>query len=139
MPTEDWEVVGGSVNEGAFALYRGNRTMLSFSASQCATPAYSLGILTYDGGDPMDSASWTKTGPEFSAANGEYGTGHNTFFTSPDGSEIWNVYHSTPSSGGDCYINRYSNAKVMQFDENNYPIFGEPTGYDVVLPGPSGE
>ena len=79
-----------AVNEGPNALYRGNRTWLSFSASWCGTPAYALGLLAYDGtGDPTSAASWTKSGPAFSSAHLNYGTGHNVFFSSPDGSEVW--------------------------------------------------
>lgn len=78
QPTEDWEVHGFPVNEGPEPMYHGGNTYLSFSASDCWTDTYSLGLLTYDGsGDPLDSASWTKTGPVFTSANGNYGTGHN--------------------------------------------------------------
>lgn len=80
----------GAVNEGPNALYHNNNTWLSFSASWCGTPTYSLGLLAYDGsGDPHDATSWTKSGPAFSSANGNYGTGHNVFFSSPDGTEVW--------------------------------------------------
>lgn len=37
----------------------------------------------------MDRSSWQKTGPVLSAANANFGTGHNCFFLSPDGTEIW--------------------------------------------------
>ncbi|KAL2022169.1 hypothetical protein VTK56DRAFT_5998 [Thermocarpiscus australiensis] len=51
---------------------------LAYSASDCCTSSYQLGLLTYTGsGDPTLASSWTKTGPVFSSANGNYGTGHN--------------------------------------------------------------
>ena len=79
-PTASWEQHGDfPVNEGAFALYRNGRTFLAFSGSFCGTPQYSIGLLTYKGsGDPRLSSSWTKSGRLFGAANGNYGTGHNS-------------------------------------------------------------
>lgn len=100
-PTNDWEMAQTSVNgpgsgeptavnEGPNPLYHNGNTWLSFSASWCGTANYSLGLLAYDGsGDPLSEASWTKTGPVFQSGNSNYGTGHNVFFQSPDGTEIW--------------------------------------------------
>lgn len=62
-----------------------------------------------------------------------------SFFISPDESEIWNVYHSSPSSSGDCGSNRYSNAKVMEWNADGSPNFGVAPAFGTVLPGPSGE
>jgi GH43 family beta-xylosidase len=77
-PTNSWETVRNPVNEGPAAIYHGGKTMLAFSASDCWSSSYQLGLLTWNGsGDPLNSASWTKTGPVFSSANGNYGTGHN--------------------------------------------------------------
>lgn len=80
-----------AVNEGPNALYYDNKTWLSFSASWCGTPTYALGLLAYDGvGDPLNATSWTKKGPVFSSTMGDFvGTGHNVFFSSPDGKEVW--------------------------------------------------
>lgn len=97
-PTEAWEMQNPendtgepvAVNEGPNALYYNGNIWLSFSASWCGTPTYSLGLLAYDGnGDPMQQSSWTKAGPVFQSANGNYGTGHNVFFMSPDNTQIW--------------------------------------------------
>ncbi|KAK4441974.1 hypothetical protein QBC34DRAFT_453376 [Podospora aff. communis PSN243] len=90
-PTLPWERVCNPVNEGAAPLYRNNKTFIAYSASDCWTDSYQLGLLTYDGtGDPLLASSLTKTGPVFSSANGNYWTGHNAFFSSPDGKEVWN-------------------------------------------------
>lgn len=51
-----------------------------------------LGMLTWNGGDPMSAASWTKKStPIFqrSDANGLYGPGHASFVRSPDDAETW--------------------------------------------------
>ncbi|PNS17851.1 hypothetical protein CAC42_27 [Sphaceloma murrayae] len=138
-PTLPWERIGPfPVNEGPFAIYRNGRTFLSFSASYCGTANYTLALLAYNGGDPLQASSWTKSEPQFSAANGNFGTGHNSFFTSPDGSETWMAYHSTPNSAGSCG-NRYANAKKIDFQGDGTPILGVPIAPGEVLPGPAGE
>ena len=95
-PTEPWEQADPvphfpkALNEGPNALYHDGKTWLSFSASSCGSPAYALGLLKYDGsGDPLKASSWKKSGPALKSANGNYGTGHNVFFESPDKNEIW--------------------------------------------------
>ncbi|ODO01663.1 hypothetical protein I350_06489 [Cryptococcus amylolentus CBS 6273] len=105
-PRADWEKQGGaSINEGPSALYWGGQTYLTFSASHCKTASYSLGLLHLTGSDPLDFNSWTKTeGPVFQSGNGEYGPGHNAIFTSPDGKELWNVYHAVTNSAGSWYV-----------------------------------
>lgn len=100
-PTLSWETVGNPVNEGPAALYAGGKSYLTYSASDCWTASYQLGLLTWDGTtSPLLAAAWKKSGPVMSSANGNYGTGHNGFFTSFDGKEIWNVYHATANSAG---------------------------------------
>ncbi|KAI7711569.1 Arabinanase/levansucrase/invertase [Hortaea werneckii] len=141
QPTLSWETQGEiSVNEGPAAMYHGGKTYLAFSASYCWSPSYQLGLLTWDGsGDPTDSNSWTKTGPVFSSANGNYGTGHNGFFLSPDGSEIWNVYHATSDSHGNCAGNRYTAAEPVTWNADGSPDFGTAEALGTTMEGPSGE
>lgn len=85
QPTLAWEKQGDfPVAEGPAALYHGGKTYLTYSASQCWSPSYQLGLLTYKGsGDPVSASSWTKSGPVFSSANGNYGTGHNGYDSQP--------------------------------------------------------
>lgn len=71
-------------------LYHNGQVWITYSASHCQTPNYALGLLKYTGGDPTQQSSWSKSSkPVLSAANGNYGVGHNSFFTSPDGKETW--------------------------------------------------
>lgn len=59
-------------------MYWGGKTYIAYAASDCWTTSYQIGLLTYKGsGDPLLAASWTKTGPVFSSANGNLGTAHN--------------------------------------------------------------
>ena len=80
-PTLDWEQHGLLVNEAPQALYHGNLTYLTYSASFCGTQYYSLGLLRYEGGDPTEKSSWWKSDePVFSTADGNghnFGPGHN--------------------------------------------------------------
>lgn len=141
-PTYSWETVGGAVNEGGEVLQRNGRTFIIYSASHCSTPDYKLGMLTYNGGDPLLSSSWTKSpNPVFqrSNANGVYGPGHNGFFKSPDGTEDWIVYHANSSSSGGCDMNRSTRAQKFTWNADGTPNFGTPVALNTVLPSPSGE
>ncbi|KAK4234442.1 arabinofuranosidase [Achaetomium macrosporum] len=140
-PTNSWEQVGSppSVNEGAAPLYHYGRVFLAYGASFCWTSSYQVGLLTYNGGDPTKSSSWTKTGPFFSSANRNYGPGHNAFFNSPDGKEVWNVYHATWIQPGACDGNRYTAAQKVNWRSDGTADFGQPQPTGTVLVGPSGE
>ena len=139
-PTSTWETHSGSVNEGPAALYHGGKTYLAFSASSCWTNYYALGLLTWNGsGDPAKSSSWSKKGPVLSSANGNYGTGHNGFFTSPDGTETWNVFHAVANSAGACDGTRYAVAKKMTWASDGSPVFTPPETLGTTLTGPAGE
>jgi GH43 family beta-xylosidase len=67
------------VNEGPEHVAHGNRNYLVYSASQCWSTEYSLGLLTLkDGGNPLDGNGWVKTQhPIMRSANGNFGPGHN--------------------------------------------------------------
>ncbi len=141
-PTYSWETVGGAVNEGAEVLQRNGKTFIVFSASHCSTPDYKLGILTYNGGDPLQQSSWVKSSqPIFqrSNANGVFGPGHNGFFKSPDGTEDWIVYHANSSVSGGCDMNRSTRAQKITWNADGTPNFGVPVALGTRLAVPSGE
>ncbi|MET7403355.1 family 43 glycosylhydrolase [Dactylosporangium sp. NPDC005572] len=140
--TYSWETIGGSVNEGPEVLQRGGKTFIVYSASHCSTPDYKLGMLTYNGGDPLLSSSWVKSpNPVFqrSNANGVYAPGHNGFFKSPDGTEDWIVYHANSSASGGCDMNRSTRAQKFTWNADGTPNFGVPAALSTALPVPSGE
>lgn len=87
----------------------------------------------------MEQSSWFKTGPLFQSANGQFGTGHNSFFTSPDGTETWNTYHFTSNPQGSCGNDRQVATKVMEWFADDSPNFGVPPPLGEILSGPSGE
>src|SRR3546814_13586740 len=91
MPDKGWEKQGGrQILEGPEFL-RGPKgdLFLTYSASACWSDDYALGLLHAPAGsDVLNPTVWTKTAqPVFKSANGVYATGHNGFFTSPDGKE----------------------------------------------------
>ncbi|MGJ5892143.1 family 43 glycosylhydrolase [Streptomyces niveiscabiei] len=141
-PTLSWETSGMPVNEAPEPLYRDGRTFLTFSASYCQTADYKLGQLELTGPDPLSASSWTKKQtPVFqrSDANGVYGPGHNGFFTSPDGTENWLVYHANNSASGGCGNGRTTRAQKFTWNADGTPDFGTPVALGTTLPGPSGE
>jgi len=141
-PTLAWETQGAAVNEGPVALQRNGQTSIVFSASSCGGPDYKLGRLTYTGVDPLSASSWTKApNPIFqrSDADGVYGPGHNGFFTSPDGTESWIVYHANSTASGGCGNARTARAQKFTWNADGTPNMGTPVATGVTLDGPAGE
>ncbi|KAK0614527.1 glycosyl hydrolase [Immersiella caudata] len=141
QPLEPWERVEIPVNEGPAPLHHGNKTWIAYSASFCKTPDYQIASLLWDGeSDPLEQSSWKKSdGPLFSSANGNYGTAHNFFFTSPDGTEIWNIYHATQNSSGSCGSDRQTFAQKVNWSADGSPDLGIPVKAGEILQAPSGE
>ncbi|MCD8270233.1 MAG: glycoside hydrolase family 43 protein [Parabacteroides sp.] len=133
------------VNEGPQPLKNpeGDKIFLIYSASGCWTPHYQLGMLCADANaDLLDPASWTKSSHSVfrqALENSVYGTGHNSFFKSPDGTEDWILYHgwdteTDPEGEGDT---RAPRAQKITW-ENGYPVFGKPFPNAMILDKPSG-
>lgn len=141
-PQYDWERIGLNVNEGPVVLQHEGQTFIIYSASFCGTPDYKLGLLTYNGGDPLNASSWDKhPEPVFqqSDENGVYGPGHNGFFTSPDGTENWIVYHANDAATDGCDNGRTTRAQRFTWNEDGTPNFGIPVSTDTEIAAPSGD
>ena len=146
-PDADWETragtVGVLVNEAPAVLRHGDRFFLSYSGSGCWTPDYALGLLSADAdADLLDARSWTETPqPVFqgSEESGEHGTGHNGFFTSPDGTQTWFAYHAVTTPEGSCGSDREVYAQPLTFAPDGTPEFGRPSGPDTPIPLPAGD
>ncbi|MDE5941093.1 MAG: family 43 glycosylhydrolase, partial [Muribaculaceae bacterium] len=133
------------VNEGPQPLVdpSGRYIHIAYSASGCWTPHYALGLLTATtDSDLLDPSSWKKADKPLFRQNPEnsvYGTGHNSFFQSPDGKEHYILYHARdtetdPPGRGDARTPR-----MQPFEWNNgYPVFGTPLPVTAELPKPSG-
>lgn len=144
-PQYDWERQPGLDNAGLVTeapeiLQHNGRTFLTYSASSCNGPDYKLGMLELVGSDPLNPRSWYKfPQPVFQRANGAYGTGHNGFFKSPDGSEDWLVYHANSRADQGCGSSRSTRAQVIRWNSDGTPNFGMPVREGQVLAAPSGE
>lgn len=138
-PTQSWEKSGTPVNEAPVALYYGGSTYITYSASYCWTADYCLGLLKWDGTtNPTQKSAWTKRdGCVLSSANGNYGTGHNGFFQSPDGSQTWIVYHATTNSAGACDNSRYTMIQLLGTHSDGSPNFGSPVDWTHAYGEPS--
>ncbi|WP_335987803.1 family 43 glycosylhydrolase [Glycomyces sp. MUSA5-2] len=141
-PQLSWETQGTPMNEGPVALQHNGRTFVVYSASACQGPDYKLGLLELTGTNPLSASAWTKKSqPVFqrSDANGVYGPGHNGFFTSPDGTEHWIVYHANTSASQGCGGTRTTRIQEFSWNADGTPNLGTPVSVSTVLPVPSGE
>lgn len=139
-PVHDWEK-NGLVNEGPVAWENPDGDLfLFYSGSGCWTDDYKIGVLTFNGGDPLDSDSWKKhNDPVFekNESNSIYGPGHNSFFKSPDGTEDWILYHANDNPGDGCGGDRKPRIQQVNWDENGFPDFGTPVSRNERLTPPS--
>lgn len=142
-PELAWEKNGFGVNEGPEFLVHNNKVFLIYSASFCGTDLYALGQLSAaTNSDLLNSASWTKSqnpvfGPK--AGDGTFSVGHNSFFTTPDGSQNWLVYHANPASGQGCGDKRSLRMQPFGWKADGSPDFGTPASLTDWLKRPSGE
>lgn len=134
------------VNEGPQPLKspKGKYIHVVYSASGVWTPHYALGMLTADvNADLLNPASWTKSPqPLFrqSPENKVFGTGHNSFFSSPDGKEDFILYHARdtqidPPGKGDT---RKPRMQKIEWKSDDFPVFGTPISTSKRLKKPSG-
>jgi len=145
-PELDWEFGldldgnTGRVTEAPAIVQHDGRTFMSYSTNPCHGPNYKLGMLELTGDNPLQPGDWTKNStPMLVAANGVYGPGHNGFFTSPDGSEDWLVYHGNALETEGCGNTRSVRVQKFEYDNSGYPSFGEPATPGTLLAPPSGE
>jgi GH43 family beta-xylosidase len=131
-----------NVNEGPEILRHDGKIFLIYSASGCWTDHYALGMLTAEAGSNLlDPASWKKSSqPVFSEspAAHAFGTGHNTFFESPDGKQQWIMYHANPEAGEGCGNFRSPRAQPFTWNSDGTPNFGAPIPLDTPIEKPSG-
>lgn len=97
-PNQPWEESTGGrdtrCNEGAFVMNINGRYHMTYSGHHYASPAYAIGVASA----PTPLGPWTKdpanpiagTVPELRVS----GPGHNSVAWSPDGTEMFMVYHA---------------------------------------------
>ncbi|MCR8668684.1 glycoside hydrolase family 43 protein [Aestuariibaculum sp. M13] len=149
-PTYNWEKQGDldddinpphvSVNEGPQFLAHNNKLFIVISANGCWTDFYNLGLLELKGDNPLDPQSWVKhSQPIFTKneENGVYAPGHNSFFTSPDGTEDWILFHANDNPGEGCGTKRSPRMQKIEWNEDGTPNLGIPVSNKTILEIPS--
>lgn len=143
-PTLSWEVHGSppAINEAPQWLIRDDKIFITYSASGCWTDQYSIGLLSASASaNLLDPSSWEKAAsPIFTtnAASLAYGPGHNSFFTSKDGTEDWLTYHANVEANDGCGNER--SMRMQRFTwENGRPVLGQPVPVGASLAVPAGE
>jgi GH43 family beta-xylosidase len=133
-PDLPWEQRVHWVNEAPAALVRHGKVFIAYSAS-ATDHNYCMGLLTADAdANLLDPKSWTKSPePVFAStdATSQYGPGHNSFTTTPDGKTDILVYHSRNFKeipGGNALANpdRATRAQVLRWKPDGTPDFGVP-------------
>ena len=101
-PEYGWANNHTFVDEGPFALIRGDKLYLTFSSAAVDT-SYVVGLLTIEKGkDLLDANNWSKKNYPLltsRSVEGEFGTGHNAYVIDDDGT-VWNTYHARPGVDG---------------------------------------
>jgi len=132
------------VAEAPATLHRNGRTWLVYSICDTGKPTYQLQMESInDGADPMHPGNWHDWGTVFASnpAADVWSVGSNGFFTSPDGTQDWIVYHGkdTDASGNDTYSHRNTRAQQFTWNSNGSPDFGTPVGLGTPVPLPAGD
>ena len=142
-PEYDWER-NGLVNEGPVIWTNPEgKVFLFYSGSGCWTDDYSIGVISLENeNEPLNPNSWKKHEKALFMKNSEnsvFGTGHNSFFKSPDGSEDWILYHANDNSGEGCGGGRKPRIQKISWDEEGFPVLGIPKKTSVELDVPASE
>ncbi|HZZ42193.1 MAG TPA: family 43 glycosylhydrolase [Tepidisphaeraceae bacterium] len=94
-PSQKWE--GKTWNEGPFVMKHNGTYYMTYSANVYAEPSYGLGYATAV--SPMGPWTKSETNPILQKRPGVAGPGHNAVTTSPDGKELFVVYHTLQNPG----------------------------------------
>ena len=123
--SEPWE--GKNVNEGPFVLRHGDTYLLTYSGMPYTSPNYAVGIATAK--SPL--GPWTKSteGPILKRGPGVSGPGHHSFAESPDGKEMFIVYHVHQ------FADRPGDPRVMAIDR--VKIVESRAGVTMKVEGPT--
>jgi beta-xylosidase len=91
-PEHEWEIVDGSVTEGPFMLKHNGIYYLTYSGTGYTSQNYAVGYAF--GISPLGLFAKNENNPVFIKSQYLFGVGHHCFAPSPDGSELFIVYHA---------------------------------------------
>lgn len=130
-PQESW-----AWNEGPIVLKHNNEYYLAYSANIFESPAYSVGYAKSE--NPLGPYEKAEENPILAAKQleGISGSGHHSYFNSPDSTELFTAYHThtvpqKPSGNRQLAIDR------AMFTEDGKFIVNGPT--ESYLPAPANE
>lgn len=123
-PLFGWENVNGTINnEGPHGFVKSGKVYLTYSGGAANGYTYALGLLTADANADLTAVeSWKKSGVpvlSFYSVKGEYGPGHNSFFTDEEGN-LMIAYHGETEISSNL---RCDDIRRVHFDINGEPIF----------------
>lgn len=108
------------VEEGPFALIRGDKLYITFSAA-AVDESYVVSYLMIEKGkDLLKPEQWFKNNYPIltsRSVQGEYGTGHNAYVIDPEG-RVWNTYHARFGATAP----RSSAIRQVYFDVDGAPV-----------------
>ena len=139
-PTEDWERRTGAIQEGPIGLTHDSMAYITYSASASwTTNDYSAGVLRNVSGDMLNPLAWEKHGPILDRHELTYGPGSLVFTESPDGTELWCLFHAYDRL--DCLQWACRSIRMQQFawDADDWPIIGTPVNPGLAIKKPSGD
>lgn len=122
-PLWGWENTEGTINnEGPFALKRNGKVYLAFSGGSAGGDSYAVGLLIADETDDLlNPACWYKKPTPIHTSytvKGEYGPGHNSFFTDDNGN-VYIVYHAKTALKD---APRCTAVRGIWFDDDGEPV-----------------
>ena len=123
-PLYGWENVDGTINnEGPYSFQKDGVVYLCYSGGSANRYTYAIGLLTAKASDDLTNLSvWTKRGTpvvSFYSVEGEYGPGHNSFYTDEDGN-LMIAYHGELSLEDNL---RCDGIRRIHFGKDGRPVF----------------
>lgn len=91
VPSQPWEKDMANINEGPYMLKKDGTYFLTYSGSHFESPLYGSGYATSK--SPLGPYNKYKNNPIMQSNAIVHGTGHHGITTSPDGKELFMVYH----------------------------------------------
>lgn len=91
VPDDGWESSMGRINEGPFMLKKDGVYFLTYSGAHFMSPGYGSGYATSD--NPLGTYKKYENNPIMQSNSLAHGTGHHGIVESPDGTELFMVYH----------------------------------------------